>query len=598
MKIEKLVPTPLLRESERPPVRIVEEDPKSLRFRTFHVLMAIASLVLKLLRLKIRGALTAYQRASEIRGFIETMGGLWIKLGQLIALRPDVFGEEICSELSKLQDHTVGFPFGSVRAALEDRLGCRIEECFSEFDEVPIAAASIAQVHRARLKLKGRKVVVKVQKPSARAMFDKDIRLISWFVWGFRILGLFGHMRWGVFMDELRLIIEEELDYRFEAASINRVGKSLRSHDILVPKVYGKYCNDMMLTMELFEGVQMSDYIAVARFDPERVQEWQRKNRINPAKVARTLILSLLRQIFEDNLFHADQHPGNIILFRKNRVGLIDLGSVGVLDVEFNRKYQLFLSAVTGRQYEKAADYLLMFSPSLPNINLREVRGRVAAVMRRWEARTSMINTDYHERSLANLSQEMSNATAEYRLEPNWTFLKVGRAWATLDASVNYLCPELDYGKMLRRYAVESTGRKLWQIPWVFKQIPELATEAAVLIGPRIREGSLVLQSNISKASRIAALFVRTSVAATILMGTIFLWTFIQRYYDAAAVDRGLVTFLHPILGGRAESLVARLGEIPQHHVGLWILGIVLFLCLMARMIVRILVEPEQRSGR
>jgi ubiquinone biosynthesis protein len=197
----------------------------------------------------------------------------------------------------------------------------------------------------------------------------------------------------------------EELDYRYEAAHLRRMKASLRRHRIYVPKPYVDYCTPRVLVMEFVPGVLMSDYIAMRKHDPARLVTWQEANNVDPEKVARRLFCSTLRQLLEDNLFHADLHPGNILLLKNSRVALIDLGTVGTVEQEFLRTYRLSLNALVARDFARAADYTLHYAPEAPT-NVLRLREDLVRCYRLWEAKTHLRNLDYHQKSLGSVGTE------------------------------------------------------------------------------------------------------------------------------------------------------------------------------------------------
>ena len=202
------------------------------------------------------------------------------------------------------------------------------EQYFSEFDEHPFAAVPIGQVHRAQLRQEG----VWVARESAAAgpaeLFERDLVLIRWFARLVAVLRIRRHMRWEEGLADLVQQMKEDLDFHFEAASMRRMRRQLRTHDIFVPRVYSRYCGRRVLVSEFIQAVLMSDYIRVRDTAPVgSATGWLRTTSI-PGGVARLLLGSMFRQILEDNLYHADMRPGNIVLLRNSRVAFIDFRTV------------------------------------------------------------------------------------------------------------------------------------------------------------------------------------------------------------------------------------------------------------------------------
>jgi ubiquinone biosynthesis protein len=196
---------------------------------------------LRLLKAFLTRRLSPTEQAFLVRGMLEDLGGLWIKVGQLLSLRIDLLPREFCNVLSKLQSQADGFTPAVARQIIEEDIGAPIEVIFDDFQDKPFATASIGQIHRAHLRREGVWVAVKVQRPYLKEKFAHDLKLISWVV-GF--LGLFKslrYMRWNDAMWELKQMMEEELDYWNEASAMRRMRKTLKPHNIYVPKLFRDY---------------------------------------------------------------------------------------------------------------------------------------------------------------------------------------------------------------------------------------------------------------------------------------------------------------------------------------------------------------------
>ncbi len=230
----RLIPTRLIDPALRPKLVIAEVTPPS-RLRTIAVVTSMAGFLWALLLLRLRGALTSGAAGGLLRDRFERLGGLWLKAGQLLSLRIDLFPQAFCQELAKLQNRSVGFPTPLARAIIEEDLGAPIAQYFDEFGERPFAVASIGQVYRARLRQEGVYVAVKVQKPFAAEMFARDLVFIRWVVRLLQIVRFRRHMRWDLGYDELCEVMKEELDFHYEASSMRRMRKSLRGAQDLRP---------------------------------------------------------------------------------------------------------------------------------------------------------------------------------------------------------------------------------------------------------------------------------------------------------------------------------------------------------------------------
>jgi len=456
----KLVPTQLVSLEERQKIRIVEPAPPSVHWILYF---------LKVLLVYGAGSLWAFLRrrltnethARLVREMLEELSGLWIKAGQLLSLRVDLFSEEFCTELSKLQYRAEGFPPAIARKYIEADLGESIESVFDHFSDEPFATASIGQIHRAHLKHEDVWVAVKVQRPYIAQQFVRDMQLIGWLVYVLRLFPRLRFMRWDEALWELNELMLEELDYRYEASSIRRMKKSLKPHKIYVPKVFRRYTSKRVLVTEFIHAALMSDFIALYRTDPARLSGWLQENNIDPKLVARRLIMSVFRQLFEDNLYHGDLHPGNIILLRDSQVAFIDMGSIGFTEKELLERFRIFAKALALRDFSKAADMSFLLINSLPQVDLDEIKAKLIRMLRGWASRTFVRELPYHQKSMDNALVEMSRMMLEHRITIEWAFLRIRRVLTTLDSALIHLYPDVNYIRLIEDYFKGSERRQL-----------------------------------------------------------------------------------------------------------------------------------------
>jgi ubiquinone biosynthesis protein len=259
----------------------------------------------------------------RLRMVLEELGTTFIKLGQVLSTRPDLVGKGVADELAKLQDKVPPFPFESVKKVIEEELEGPINEFFSDFDEIPIASASIAQVHHAVL-IDGTEVAVKVQRLNLEEQIKKDITLMRYLArqMSKRIKNLKYYNLPGI-VDEFERVIENEMDFSQEARNLEKF-RSLFENDehVYAPKFYRKYSTDQVLTMEFIHGVKISE---ILKSDME----------INRRRIAEIGTESYFKMIFLNGFFHADPHPGNIFVLENDVLCFVDFGMVGHLDNEF-----------------------------------------------------------------------------------------------------------------------------------------------------------------------------------------------------------------------------------------------------------------------
>lgn len=523
---EEDIPTPLRKRAERRQVPVQPSRPR----RGWRGLRVFWALIAYLIRYKLRHWFkkgSDQQNATELRALFEHFGGLWVKLGQLLSLRTDMFSDAMCKELSRLQFEAVGFPVADAVAEIEKELQGPLARHFGQFDPEPFAAASIAQVHRATLRETGEVVIVKVRRPGISEGFERDLRVLKRIVGFFTRLGLGRHMRWNDALWELEQMMREELDYRYEAANLDRMRKSLKPHGVHVPRPYFELSSASVIVMEFVPGVLMSEYIEIAQKDPERAAAWCAANGIRPKKVAQRLFISALRQLLEDNLFHADLHPGNIMLLKDNRVALIDLGTVGTMERQFLDLYLMSLRALAKKDFSRAADYLLRLCPDLPTLKLNALRRDLIRSYRSWEARTHLRNIPYHEKALSSAGSDSGRILYQYKVQPTWTFMRISRTWATLDASMQFLIPGANYMKLFDRYFENARGRALRgrglrrTLEQGVGRMVEAVQEYDLLLRPLLRNETISLTGSVSKLASMGAVVLRGLVYA-FLFGLMF----------------------------------------------------------------------------
>ena len=276
-------------------------------------------------------------RGRHLREMLDELGPTFVKFGQLLSTRPDIVPPDIIVELRGLQDDVRPFPFADVERTIREDLGQPIERLFLEFDEAPMAAASIGQVHRATLP-NGRTVAVKVQRPNAPGQIDSDIALMyqAAKLVKERIHAL-DFIDANAIVDEFARSIKHELDYRLEGRNAMGFHKNFAGHPhVAVPKVYWSYTRSRVLTLEYLDGVQLADL---------DVEHWTIEQR---RRLAYLITETWMTMIFRQGFFHGDPHPANILVLSPERIGLVDFGLTGKLtDDDMSKLTRLFIDAAS-----------------------------------------------------------------------------------------------------------------------------------------------------------------------------------------------------------------------------------------------------------
>jgi ubiquinone biosynthesis protein len=276
-------------------------------------------------------------RGRHLREMLDELGPTFVKFGQLLSTRPDIVPPDIIAELRSLQDDVRPFPFADIEKTIRDELGQPIERLFTEFDEKPLAAASIGQVHRATLP-NGRLVAVKVQRPNAPRQIEADLALMyqAAKLAKERIRAL-DFIDTNEIVDEFSRSIRQELDYRLEARNADGFHKNFAGHPhVAVPRVYWTYTRSKVLTLEYLDGVQLADL---------ELDQWSLEQR---RRLAYLIAETWMTMIFRQGFFHADPHPANILVLSPDRIGLVDFGLTGKLtDDDMSRLTRLFIDAAS-----------------------------------------------------------------------------------------------------------------------------------------------------------------------------------------------------------------------------------------------------------
>jgi len=280
------------------------------------------------------------ERGQHLRELLDELGPTFVKFGQLLSTRPDIVPPDIIQELQALQDDVRPFPYSDVERVIREDLELSVEQLFTEFDETPVAAASIGQVHRATLP-NGHRVAVKVQRPNAPRQVEADLNLLYQAARlareRVRALDFIDARQ---IVDEFSRSIRQELDYRLEARNAEVFHHRFAGHPhVRIPRVYWSYTRARVLTLELLEGIQLADL-------PQDAWSMEERRRL-----AYLMAEAWMTMIFRHGFFHGDPHPANIFVLEDGAViGLVDFGQVGKLsDDDMSKLTRLFIQAADER---------------------------------------------------------------------------------------------------------------------------------------------------------------------------------------------------------------------------------------------------------
>jgi len=305
--------------------------------------------------------------------------------------------------------------------------------------------------------------------------------------------------------------------------------------------VFAGYSSRRVLVMEFIEGALMADYLQVMKTDPGRLSAWLAENNIDQRLVARQLFLSILRQSLEENLYHGDLHPGNIILLRDSRIVLIDCGTVGFLEREYLEKFRLFVKSLADLDYDKAADLVFLVSAALHINDLEPMKGDLVRAFRAWGSRTFVRQLSYDEKSVASIWQECLKIYLRYKCGVQWQALRFLRAITTLDASFKHLYPDVNYTELQQQYFRDAQRRQLRGLGTraALRQmtrnlatagyLPEKATELAFFQTGLARRQAKRFEGAIGKVDNLFAVLFANLARVCLLTGIIIVLVLLDR---------------------------------------------------------------------
>jgi predicted unusual protein kinase regulating ubiquinone biosynthesis (AarF/ABC1/UbiB family) len=383
-------------------------------------------------------------KAEELARDLEKLGPTFIKLGQLLSTRSDVLPIAYVEALARLQDDVEPFSFAEVERIVSEELQTRISKAFTEFDPVPIAAASLGQVHRAVLR-DGRVVAVKVQRPGIREQIVDDLDAFTEIA---QILDK--HLQAGrlyqfeKMVDEFRKSLLRELDYQREAQNLVTLSENLAEFDrIVVPSPILDFTTSRVLTMEFVFGQKITSLSPLEKIE------------IDGGRLADELHRAYLKQILIDGFFHADPHPGNVFLTDDHRVALIDLGMVGWISSAMQENLLKMLLAISEGKGEEAAERAAEIGEKLETFDEPEFRRRVVELVGEYQ------NTRLEQIQVGKVVMEVSRVSADAGMRLPAELTMLGKTLLHLDEIGRTLDPSFDPNASVRKNAAELLQKRM-----------------------------------------------------------------------------------------------------------------------------------------
>ncbi|MFQ3616020.1 MAG: AarF/ABC1/UbiB kinase family protein [Cyanobacteriota bacterium] len=476
-----------------------------------------------------------------IRETLLDLGPTFIKVGQLFSTRADLFPVEYVEELSKLQDRVPAFGYEQVEEIIWQELGKGIPELYRSFDPIPIAAASLGQVHRAQLH-SGEEVVVKVQRPGLAKLFDIDLKILKGIAHYFQ-----RHPRWGRGRDWLGIygeccrILWEEIDYLNEGRNADTFRRNFRNEDwVKVPRVYWRYSSPRVLTLEYLPGIKISHYEALEAAGLDR------------KTLAKLGARAYLQQLLDKGFFHADPHPGNIAVSSDGALIFYDFGMMGQVQPVTREKLMNTFFGIAQKDADKVVEALVSLGALSVSEDMGPVRRSIQYML------DNFMDKPFETQSISAISDDLYEIAYDQPFRFPATFTFVMRAFSTLEGVGKGLDPEFNFMEVARPFAMQimangnssETGGLLEELSRQAAQVSSSALglprriedtidrleRGDIRLRVRSQETDRVLRrlSNVNMGTNYALLGGAFTLSATILLVNNLIWVAVLMAIPAA----------------------------------------------------------------
>jgi len=372
----------------------------------------------------------------RVRLALEELGPTFVKLGQILSTRPDLIPQDYIIELQKLQDEVPPFAYDQVEQIIKRELGADIPKIFKSFEQKPFAAASLGQVHQAILE-DGDKAVVKVQRPDIEKVIETDLdilfdlaRLTERHIPASRLYDPVG------IVEEFTKVIRSELDYGTEGRNAERFRKNFEDDKtIYTPKIYWEFSSRRILTMELIEGIKINNLKELDKVGYDR------------KKIAENVAKTFMKQILIDGFFHADPHPGNMLVMKDEVIGFMDFGMMGRLDEEIREKGIDLFIAVLERNPNKIINEMLNLGITYQEIDTRSLKIDIKEMLDQY------YDKPLKEIKLGELISQLVEISIKYHIKMPAEFALLGKSLITIEGIGSELDPDFNLAEIAKPYA-------------------------------------------------------------------------------------------------------------------------------------------------
>ena len=466
----------------------------------------------------------------RMRKVLEELGPAYIKLGQMLSTRPDLVGVEIAEELQKLRDDTPVTPFDEIKEVIETELGDSMNKIYVDIDETPIGSASIGQVYKARLRETGEKVAIKVQKPNSREIIESDIKIMKFLAKRIdQFLTMTKPLNLPVVISEFERSIFKEINFLEETMNLQNLANNFKKVSyIKIPEVHTAYCSEKVITMEYIDGVAVTDLLK------------KDYPKIDKKKIANYGVKSYFKQVLIDGFFHADPHPGNLIVTKDGKLCYIDLGMMGILSENFKETLAELILLLIGRNSNNIIKQLIYMDIITPAQNTDKLKTDL----------DDLLNLYYGAelRNMDGLLDDLLNVMVENNIALPREFVMIGRGIALIEDTGKKLDPTFNAAEELKKlsrkivinkYKPERIAKSginyLLQLEHLAKDLPDTINNTI----SKIENGKLEVNLKHLEVSELINQLSVSLILSALIIGSSL----------AMFIEKGYHIFGYPILG-------------------------------------------------
>ncbi len=377
---------------------------------------------------------------------LENLGPTYVKLGQFLSTRSDMLPDEYINVLERLQDKVKPFPFEKVQEIISKEIAMRFSKAFSEFDPKPIGAASIGQVHRAKLR-DGKDVVVKIQRPDIREEIIEDLDVfeeVAEFIQEHTETGKRYMLE--ATLEEFRKATLRELDYRNEKQNLKILAENLKEFEkIIVPQPVEDYSTSKIITMDFIQGTKVTSMSPLKKLD------------FDGKELAEELFRAYMKQILIDGFYHSDPHPGNVFITEDNRIALLDLGMVGYVSGNLQTQLIHVLLAIGDGRGDEVAEQAMLIGNKMDNFDKQKFRSEISELVSKQKSAT------LENLEIGRIVLEVTKISGRNGINLPNELTMLGKTLLNLDKVGKALDPNFDPNNAIRRNGNDLMKKKLMQ---------------------------------------------------------------------------------------------------------------------------------------